>query len=83
MSGNDNRRDRITSGYAPDTYHDPLGNVLIELGVEDGLLQPGERSICVHQTALHEHVAVALEFVAGRACWQRDLLLVEEASQAL
>lgn len=70
-------------GGAPDTYHDPLGDVLVELGVEDGLLQPGERSVCVHQAALHEHVAVALEFVAGRAGWQRDLLLVEEASQAL
>lgn len=65
------------------TYHNPLGNVLVQLGVEDGLLQPGQRPVGVHQAALAEDVAVALEIIAGRACRQRGHLLVEEAGQAL
>lgn len=64
-------------------YHNPLGDVLVELGVEDGLLQPGQRPVGVHQAALAEDVAVALEVVAGRARGQRGHLLVEEAGQAL
>lgn len=63
--------------------HNPLCNVFIELWIEDGLLQPGEWSICIHQTALHEHVAVALEVIAWRAGWQRGHFLIEEASQTL
>lgn len=66
-----------------DAYHDPLCDVLVELGVEDGLLQPGQRSICVHQATFHEHVAVTLEVVARRARRQRGHFLIEEASQAL
>lgn len=63
--------------------HNPLGYVFIELWVKDGLLQSGKRSICVHQTALHEHVTVALEVIAGRAGWKGGHLLIEETSQAL
>lgn len=66
-----------------DAYHDPLCDVLVELGVEDGLLQPGQRSVCVHQATLHEHVAVTLEVVARRARRQRGHFLIEEAGQAL
>lgn len=66
-----------------DAYHDPLCNVLVELGIEDGLLQPGQWSVCVHQTALHEHIAVTLEVVARRARRQRGHFLIEEASEAL
>lgn len=66
-----------------DTYHDPLRNVLVQLWVEDGLLQPGQRPVGVHQAALHENVAVALEVVARRASWQRGRFLVEETSQTL
>lgn len=72
------RRDRST-----DTYHDPLGDVLIQLWVEDGLLQPGQRPVGIHQAALHENVAVALEVVARRARWQRGRFLIEETSQTL
>lgn len=70
-------------GQSADTYHNPLGDVLIQLWVEDGLLQPGQRPVGVHQAALHENVAVALEVVAGRARWQRGRLLIEETSQPL
>lgn len=72
------RRDRPV-----DTYHNPLGNVLIQLWVEDGLLQPGQRPVGIHQAALHEDVAVALEVVARRARRQRGRFLIEETSQTL
>lgn len=65
------------------TYHDPLRNVLVELGVKNGLLESSERAVRIHQTALHEHVAVTLEVIAGRAGRQRGHLLVEETSQTL
>lgn len=34
--------------HCPPMGHNPLCNVLIELWVEDGLLQPGQRPVCIH-----------------------------------
>lgn len=47
------------------THHDPFGNIFVELCVEDGFLQSCQRPVSIHQSAPHEHVAVALELVAG------------------
>lgn len=69
--------------HRPPVNHYPFSNVLIELRVEDGFLQSGQRPIGIHQPALHEHVAVAFEVVAGRASLQRGHLPVEELGQAL
>lgn len=63
--------------------HNPLCNVLVELWVEDGLLQPGQWPVCIHQTALHEHVTVALEVIARGAGRQRGHFFIEETSQTL
>lgn len=63
--------------------HNPLCNVLVELWVEDGLLQPGQRPICIHQAALHEHVTVALEVIARGAGRQRGHFFIEETSKTL
>lgn len=50
---------------ACNTHHYPLGNIFIEFCVEDGFLESCQRPISVHQSAPHEHVAVALEVIAG------------------
>lgn len=60
------------------THHDPLGNIFVEFCVEDGFLESCQWPISVHQSAPHEHVAVALEVVAGRAGLQRYDRPVEE-----
>ena len=65
------------------TDHNPLCNVLVKLWVEDGLLQPRERPVSIHQSALHEHVTVALEVVARGAGWQCGYFFIEETSQSL
>lgn len=69
--------------HCPPMGHDPLCNVFIELRVEDGLLQPGQRPVRIHQAALHEHVTVALEVVARRAGRQRGHFIIKETSQRL
>lgn len=66
-----------------DTCHYPLGDVLVQLRVEDGFLQTGQRTIGIHQTALHEDVAVALEVITGRPGLKSGDLLIEEAGEPL
>lgn len=51
--------------HCPPMSHYPLCDVLVQLWVEDGLLESGQGSVCVHQATLHEHVAVSFEVVAG------------------
>lgn len=65
------------------TCHYPLSNVLIKLRIEDCFLQPGQRSISIHQPALHENITVTFEVIAGRASLQCGHLLIEESGQAL
>lgn len=61
-----------------ETHHDPLRNILVEFRIEDGFLEPRQRSISVHQTAPHEHVAVALEVIARGSRLQRGDFVVEK-----
>lgn len=75
------KHNHVTAGE--DTCHYPLGDVLVQLRVEDGFLQAGQRTVGVHQTALHEDVAVALEVVTGRPGLKSRDLLIEEARESL
>jgi len=55
----------------------PLGHRLQGLPVEQQILQPHQRSICIHGSTLEEHIAVALEVVARRTWLQTYATLLD------
>lgn len=63
--------------------HYPLSDVLVELRVKDGFLESCQRTVGVHQTTLHKHVAVTFEVVAGRTGLQGRHFLIKETGQTL
>lgn len=67
----DHKADAHQHHHVP-VVRDPIGDREQRLLVEQQILQPHQRTLCVHRATPQEHIAVPLKVIAGRSRTQTD-----------